>query len=166
MASASALFSGVPAGVCVPYAGASAPEGWLLAYGQTVSRTTYAALFAEISTTYGSGDGSTTFNLPDYRGRAPFGKDDMGGSAAGRLNNTGINGTTQNPVGTTLGATGGSDRVQWGRRGGFVPIGTGSLTDSPDEFDGAPSSAGAGESTNYLLSRLPPAIVQNWIIKT
>jgi microcystin-dependent protein len=49
------------------------PAGWLLCDGSVISRTTYAALFAAISTSYGVGDGSTTFNLPDYRGRTIVG---------------------------------------------------------------------------------------------
>jgi len=52
---------------------ASAPTGWLIANAAAVSRTTYAALFAVVGTTYGVGDGSTTFNLPDFRGRTPIG---------------------------------------------------------------------------------------------
>ena len=52
---------------------ASAPTGWLLCNGAAISRTTYAALFTAIGTTYGSGDGSTTFNLPDMRGKVPAG---------------------------------------------------------------------------------------------
>lgn len=52
---------------------ASAPTGWLLCDGAAVSRTLYAALFAVIGTTWGAGDGSTTFNLPDLRGRAAMG---------------------------------------------------------------------------------------------
>lgn len=63
----------------------TAPTGYLLCYGQAVSRTTYAALYAIIGTTYGVGDGSTTFNLPDMRGRVPLGQDDMGGSSANRV---------------------------------------------------------------------------------
>jgi microcystin-dependent protein len=94
----------VPIGAVMDYAGASAPNGWLFCYGQAVSRTTYSALFAALSTTYGSGDGSTTFNLPDYRGRVLAGKDDMGGTSANRLTNQsgGLNGDT-------LGTTGGSE---------------------------------------------------------
>jgi hypothetical protein len=57
----------IPPAAVLPYAGASAPEGWLICNGSAVSRTTYAALFAAIGTSHGSGDGSTTFNLPDYR---------------------------------------------------------------------------------------------------
>ena len=53
----------------------SAPEGWLIADGREVSRTTYAELFAAIGTTYGAGNGSTTFNLPDMRGKVAVGRD-------------------------------------------------------------------------------------------
>lgn len=91
-------------GVVVDYAGSTAPTYWLLCYGQEVSRTTYAALFAKIGTTYGVGDGSTTFNLPDCRGRVVAGKDNMGGTSANRL--TGLSGGLDGDV---LGATGGAE---------------------------------------------------------
>ena len=58
----------VPAGAVMAFAMNSAPSGWLAANGNAVSRSTYAALFSAIGTTHGSGDGSTTFNLPDLRG--------------------------------------------------------------------------------------------------
>lgn len=83
----------IPAGVMLPYGGSTAPTGFLLCYGQPVSRSTYSDLFSAIGTTYGAGDGSTTFNLPDARGRVLAGKDDMGGTAAGVLNVT-LSGTT------------------------------------------------------------------------
>ena len=57
------------------YAGATAPDGWLICDGSAVSRTTYADLFSVIGTTYGSGDGSTTFNIPNLKGRVPVGLD-------------------------------------------------------------------------------------------
>lgn len=60
-------------GMIFPYAGSSAPTGFLLCDGSAVSRATYADLFALISTTYGSGDGSTTFNVPNLKGRFPLG---------------------------------------------------------------------------------------------
>lgn len=75
----------LPSGSMQMYAGAvtqsasagvvttTAPSGWLLCDGAIVSRTTYSALFTAIGTVYGSGDGSTTFNLPDTRGRVPMG---------------------------------------------------------------------------------------------
>jgi len=58
----------LPAGAVMPFAMNSAPAGWLASDGTAVSRSTYSALFAAISTTHGVGDGSTTFNLPDLRG--------------------------------------------------------------------------------------------------
>jgi len=82
--------SGIPVGIILPYAGSSAPNGYLICDGSAISRSTYASLFAVIGTTYGNGDGSTTFNLPDLRGRIPVG-----------LHNTG----TFN----SLGSTGGSE---------------------------------------------------------
>lgn len=95
-----------PVGSVMDYAGSTAPTGWLMLYGQAVSRTTYADLFAIIGTTYGSGDGSTTFNLPDFRGRGSVGKDDMGGSAANRVTSAG-----SGIDGVALGASGGSQNV-------------------------------------------------------
>lgn len=62
-----------PTGAMLLYAGNTVPTGFLLCDGRAVSRTTYAALFAAIGTTHGSGDGSTTFNLPDMRGRTAVG---------------------------------------------------------------------------------------------
>ena len=94
----------VPSGCVMPFAGATPPDGWLLCYGQAVSRTTYSDLFAAIATTYGAGDGSTTFNLPDLRGRVAAGKDDMGGGAANRMTSSGQAGIN----GATLGAAGGA----------------------------------------------------------
>jgi microcystin-dependent protein len=67
------------------------------AFGQAVSRTTYASLFALVGTAYGTGDGLTTFNLPDVRGRVTAAADNMGGTAAGRLTS----------IASTLGSNGG-----------------------------------------------------------
>lgn len=66
-------FDLIPPGAMMPYAGSTAPDGWLLCDGTAYSRTTYANLFAAISTTFGSGDGSTTFNLPNTKGRTLVG---------------------------------------------------------------------------------------------
>lgn len=82
----------------------TAPGGSVLCYGQAISRTTYADLFSAIGTTFGVGNGTTTFNVPDLRGRTIAGKDDMGGSAASRL--TGQSGGI---TGTGLGNTGGAE---------------------------------------------------------
>jgi microcystin-dependent protein len=75
----------VPPGVIWSYGGTTAPPGFLLCDGSAVSRTTYAALFAVIGTTFGAGDGSTTFNLPDLRGRAIVALDNLGGTSANRI---------------------------------------------------------------------------------
>lgn len=64
----------VPHGIIFPYGGSSAPTGFLECDGSAVSREDYADLFTAISTTYGTGDGSTTFNVPDLRGRCPIGE--------------------------------------------------------------------------------------------
>lgn len=91
-----------PPGLVFPYAGSTEPTGFLLCNGQSVLRATYAALFAVISTTYGSVDG-THFNVPDMRGRVAAGSDSMGVSAAGRLT-----ATTMTPDGTSLNSVGGT----------------------------------------------------------
>ena len=78
----------VPPGSVMPYAGTTAPSNWFICDGAQVNRVTYKRLFDIIGTTYGAGDGSTTYNLPDLRGRFPLGK-----SAAG--------------TGAVLGSTGG-----------------------------------------------------------
>ena len=74
----------LPAGMIQAFAGSSAPTGWLKCNGTAVSRTTYSALFAQISTTYGAGNGSTTFNVPDLRGEFIRGWDDGRGVDSGR----------------------------------------------------------------------------------
>ena len=71
-----ALGSAVPSGTVMYFAGRTAPAGWLKANGAAISRTTYASLFEAIGTTYGAGDGRTTFNLPDLRGEFIRGWDD------------------------------------------------------------------------------------------
>jgi len=94
----------IPAGMIMPTAGSVEPSGWLYCYGQNLSRTTYARLFTAVGTTYGAGDGSTTFGMPDLRGRTIAGRDNMGGTTASRLT-AGLSGIT----GTTLGSAGGTE---------------------------------------------------------
>jgi microcystin-dependent protein len=70
------LFAGfLPTGAVMPFAGLAEPTGWLLCNGQAVSRTEYTALFDAIGTTFGVGDGSSTFNVPDLGGRVAVGVD-------------------------------------------------------------------------------------------
>ena len=81
----------MPSGTIVQTARATAPDSWLICDGSAVSRTTYSVLYAAIGTQYGSGDGSTTFNIPNLQGKVPVGKD------SGTFN--------------ALGATGGAETV-------------------------------------------------------
>ena len=81
---ASDLLGMVPSGAVLYFAGRTAPAGWLKANGAALSRTAYAALFAAIGTTYGAGDGRSTFNLPDLRGEFLRGWDDGRGVDTGR----------------------------------------------------------------------------------
>lgn len=74
----------IPPGTIQAFGGGAVPEGWLLCDGSTVSRATYSALFTAIGTAHGSGNGTTTFHLPDLRGRFLRGADNMGTGAAGR----------------------------------------------------------------------------------
>jgi microcystin-dependent protein len=74
----------VPAGTIIFHSTSIAPNGYIKANGAAVSRTTYAALFSAIGTTFGAGDGSTTFNVPDLRGYFPRGFDDGAGVDSGR----------------------------------------------------------------------------------
>jgi microcystin-dependent protein len=97
-----AVDSSVPPGAIMPYAGTAAPTGFLLMHGQCVSRVTYADLYSAIGTTYDNGCSGTEFGIPDLRGRAIAGQDDMGGSSANRLT-----GLTNGVDGDTLGASGG-----------------------------------------------------------
>lgn len=161
---------GVPTGTVLPFAGDTLPADYLMCDGSEVSRTQYAALYAAIGTIYGGGDGVTTFNLPDLRGRAPFGRDDMGGTAASRVTNTG----TGNPNidGTTLGAVGGADRHQLtipqmpehthdyrhaGGVGSAVNVDDGSIN-----LAITPTSPTGGDEPH---PQMPPAIILNYIIK-
>lgn len=190
------MFYLAPVGVVLPYAGTAAPSAnWLLCYGQAISRTTYATLFGVISTTYGSGDGSTTFNLPDLRGRSVFGKDDMGGSAANRVTNA-VSGIT----GTTLGSAGGNEALtahthtgttdNRSLTGSFNGAGNatrfsaatgifaGSNTTTLDNGTGAGSafatmSIDASHTHTFTTAstgagasqNMPPALIINWIIR-
>lgn len=123
-----------PTGVVMdwPYSEATIPAGWLPCSGAAVSRTTYSALHAIAAASaypHGSGDGATTFNVPDYRGRTGVGKDDMGGVAANRMTAAG-SGIT----GTTLGATGGAE---------VVALTVGQLAAHSHSVTGGPTLSGA-----------------------
>ena len=129
-----------PAGTVNTYAGSTAPTGWLLCDGRStgILRATYADLFAVVGTTYGNGDGSTTFNLPDMRGRVPAGLDNMGGTAASRLTSTVL--TASN----TLGATGGAQTATIAS--GNLPVHTHTINHDHGAFN---TTGGEGSHTHY-----------------
>lgn len=150
---------GLPAGSIIQWAGATAPANWLICDGSAVSRTANASLFAVIGTTYGSGDGSTTFNLPDLRGRVAVGK----------------NAATFG----TLGATGGAEVVTLTEAqlptinksilAGWAP--TGPTTDVSKLQFATTSATGSsaynlpGIGGGQAHNNLQPYIVTNYIIK-
>lgn len=146
-----------PTGVVLPFAGAAAPSGWILCAGQAVSRSTYSDLFGAIGTTYGVGDGSTTFNLPDLRGRVPGGKDNMGGTAANRLTVGG-----SGVAGTTLGAGGGAEThtlVMAQLPSGVITTGGSSISRGNTTSDlQSPGNSQAHNNTQ-------PTLILNYIIK-
>lgn len=185
---------GIPVGALLPFVGFSAPNSsFVLPFGQAVSRTTYASLFSICSTFFGAGDGSTTFNLPDLRGRVVAGGDAMGGSAAGRLTTAGggVDGATMGASGgnqnktlaandlpanipNTLGATfspaSGSGTITVGTgTGTVVSGGTVNVPILPTSvtLGGTVSITGAinGSSTNTPVKLIPPTIVCNYILR-
>ena len=102
---------GIPTATIVPWSSASVPSGFLECNGQTVSRSTYAALFAIVGTTYGAGDGSSTFGLPDLQDNVPVGKSNnkalasTGGANTTPVTPTGNVATNINVTGNVAGST-------------------------------------------------------------
>jgi len=164
---ASAVSVLMPSGSLMPYAGASAPTGYLLCDGAAISRTTYATLFALVGTTYGAGDGSTTFNIPDLRGRVIAGQDDMGGSSANRLT-----GQTGGVDGDVLGGSGGTETHTLTSSEMEHTNSTPTLSHAVDGGTGgitAPFSSSTNGINNSSASphnNVQPTIILNYIIKT
>jgi phage-related tail fiber protein len=128
----------------------STPTGWLKANGAAVSRTTYAALFSAIGTTYGTGDGSTTFNLPDLRGEFPRGFDDGRGVDSGRAIGSAQGDAIRNIVGGFTGNSG-----SYGEFGGAT--GAFSNTGNRKQMDTNWASGGLG----FDASRVVPTASEN-----
>jgi microcystin-dependent protein len=91
----------IPTGSIINFGGSTAPSGWLICNGAAVSRTLYTSLFGVIGTTYGAGDGSTTFNIPNTAGRMVRG--------VGTASWTGLGGGTASTTIVALGGSGGAD---------------------------------------------------------
>lgn len=146
----------IPAGSVVDWAGTSAPGGWLACDGSAVSRSTYAALFSAIGTTWGVGDGSTTFNLPDLRGRATIGSGTGSGLTARTVGTQNIGAETHTLVIGEIPAH--THAITFAATSGLASGANFNLSTS----GGATGSAGGGGSHNNMQ---PSAVVMK-IIKT
>lgn len=166
-------FSLVPVAMITPYAGSSAPTGWLLCDGSAVSRSTYSALFTIIATTYGAGDASTTFNVPDLRGRVPQGVGTgTGGGSSGTGAPTGGSALTAVPLAgwkgeethvLTVGELASHTHAVPGNGGG---AGTqAAVVDSISATNSNPvTTSSAGTDTAH--NNIQPVMGLNFIIKT
>lgn len=170
----------VPTGSVLPFAGTSAPSGFLLCSGQAVSRTTYAALFDVIGTTYGAGNGTTTFNLPNLQGKFPLGK-----SGSYSLASTGGASTVSLTTGNLPAHTHGSKSITGQVGQVLVPADTGYTSsalyfETKDNVAYPSSEAGTARRKVIKLdathehesvgsgtahNNMPPYITLNYIIK-
>jgi microcystin-dependent protein len=179
----------VPVGAMLPYGGSTAPSSaFALPFGQAISRTTFSVLFSIYGTTFGVGDGVTTFNIPDLRGRSVLGLDNMGGVAAGRVGTVVTDSGTV--TGTTLGSAGGSStHIQIGAEVGAhnhaitdpghlhtIPVINSGVGVGGGAAAAAALSAGnTGTSTTGItinnsataaaMSLLNPLMMMNWILR-
>ena len=139
----------VPAGTIVMTGASSAPTGYLLCDGTAVSRSTYASLFVAIGTAYGTGDGSSTFDLPDLRDRFPLGK-----------------GTNNSTLGTETGSVSASSVVTTAADGdGDLTVGTGSVASSAKDSSTTTVVTSVSQASHTHAVTLPSSVV-NYIIKT
>lgn len=158
----------VPVGAVIATASSSVPDGYLACDGSAVSRTTYAALFAEIGTTYGSGDGSTTFNVPDMRQRFPLGKAASGtgstlGGTGGDIDHTHDHNGTDAAAAAELNAADGDLYGRW--------VACSSYSNTRKTVAGPYSANTATSTTGIALvgstqSGNPPFLALNYLIKT
>lgn len=152
------------AGLITLYAGTTAPQGWAFCDGAAVSRTNFPALFSAIGTTYGSGDGSTTFNLPSLKGRVPVGLD----SAQTEFNTLGKQGGEKTHIlteaelpahtHTVLGYSGVDDKNMTGNVGRMQAADT--FGQNNTTYDKPTGAVGGGAAHNNLQ----PYGVMNYII--
>lgn len=156
----SGVGGGPPAGTILAYGASSPPTGYLACDGSAVSRTTYATLFGVLGTTWGVGDGSTTFNLPDLRGRAPIGSGTGSGLTARTL------GTNYGAENTTLtaaqsGLPSHTHKYYGGNSGTPISVGSGGM----QSYVQTTSSTG-GTSASSSHTNLQPSVAVAYIIKT
>ena len=149
----------VPSGAVMYFAGQTAPTGWLKANGAAVSRTAYAALFDAIGTTYGEGDGRTTFNLPDLRGEFMRGWDDGRGVDAGRVFGSMQGDAIRNITGQFV-----SDDYNRSLVNEMLGVFTMTKRNSSTSYDAASTVTTGGEYLNAIkfdASRVVPTAAEN-----
>lgn len=149
----------VPPGVVLDFAGSgSPPPGFIFCDGAAISRTTYANLFAAINTTWGIGDGSTTFNVPDFRRRVCMGS---GGTGTGTIGSTvGSNGGEES---TALTAANNGAHSHGGFGSDFVMQAGGSIMGGTDFGSLQPNTASSGSGTPH--NTIQPALIVQKIIR-
>jgi len=161
-------FEVVPSGSIIAFGGAAAPDaGWLLCDGSNVSRTTYARLFAAISTAYGTGDGGTTFGLPDLRDRVLLGKGSNNSTLGTETGSAAASSVITNATNTTGTATTGSTTAgRTNTTGTFATSAKDSATGTvlTDNVNAAHTHTIPGLSIPALTTTLPSSVV-NFIIK-
>lgn len=167
--SAAGVSGPLPTGTWVPFGGVTAPAGWLFCAGQAVSRAAFATLFNVIGVTYGIGDGSTTFNMPDMRGRVVAGADNLGGTPAGRLGSGAAGGITG---AATNGAVGGEQSHQLTIAELAAHTHTSVAASAPASastggpvFTTTPTATGSAGG-DAVHNNVQPTLVGNFIIKT
>ena len=163
---AAAALAITPTGSVLAFAGSTSPAGWLLCDGSAVSRTTYAALFAVIGTTYGSGDSSTTFNVPNLIDKFVQGSATAGIEKSAGLPNITASHTLRpsNSAASLMGNQNGAFTISTGD-GSTWAISTTTVASKASEkvnFDASLSSSVYGNSTTVQ----PPAVTMRYIIKT
>ena len=156
----------LPSGVILPYGASASPTGFLLCNGQAVNRSTYSSLFAIVSSLYGNGDGSSTFNVPDLRGRFVAGWD------AGTSVLTSV--TANMVLGSSIANTGGAQAVTLTTA--QMPAHTHSYTIKASGVGGnegsgslwynTSSSSTGSTGSDGAHSNIPPTMILNYIIKT
>jgi microcystin-dependent protein len=160
--------AGSPTGGLLMWPTATAPSGWLLCAGAAVSRTTYSALFAVVGTTFGVGDGSTTFNLPDYRDRMPIGAGTTySANSTGGSKDAVVVSHTHTATVTDSGHSHTYTSVNAGGAGGNIASGGGNVS-SPSTSTATTGISVSNASTGVsgTNANLPPYLGIYFIIKT
>jgi len=158
--------NGSPTGGIMMWGTGTAPTGWLLCTGGAVNRTTYAALFAVIGTTFGVGDGSTTFNLPNYTNRMPYGTTlaATGGSADAVIVSHTHTATSTDSGHTHNYRTPGN--LNAGGTSGGGGVNADSITFTTESGNASITTTVASAGVSGTNANLPPYLGINFIIKT